>query len=99
MQTPLYKAGETVHIKDYDEIYKSYAASGAIRIFPAWVSDMKKYCGTDVTITGVHYERNANAYFYRLGHAGGGWAWAECLLEKIYIDEPIEISMSLDELI
>lgn len=99
MLIPVYKVGETVRIKDYDEIYKSYAQSGEIKIFPSWVSDMKQYCGREVEITDAVYEEHADAVFYRFGRAGGGWAWAECLLEKIYIDEPIEISMSLDELI
>lgn len=99
MPIPLYKVGETVHIKDYDEIYKSYAKSGEIKIFPSWVSDMRQYCGRDVEITEAVYEELVDAVFYRFGRAGGGWAWAECLLEPAQQDTSIEITMSLDELI
>lgn len=99
MLIPLYKVGETVRIKDYDEIYKSYAKSGQIKVFPAWVSDMRQYCGKEVEITYAVYEEHADAVFYRFGRAGGGWAWAECLLEPAYQDTQIEITMSLDELI
>lgn len=99
MRIPLYKAGETVRIKDYDEIYKSYAKSGRIMVYPGWVSDMRQYCGRDVEIIGAVYDESADAVFYRFGRAGGGWAWAECLLEPVHQDVSIEITMSLDELI
>lgn len=99
MLTPLYQEGETVRIKDYDEIYKSYTVDGRVRIYPAWVSDMKQFCGKEVVVTEVCKDAGRGVAFYRFGRAGGGWAWAEYLLEPLHNDIPIEITMSLDELV
>lgn len=79
----MYKVGDKVKIKSWEQMVSEYGYDAENKLINVptcnFVSEMKPYCGKEMTIKEVH----KNVHFYYLMYEDNGvWEWCTEMIEK-----------------
>lgn len=87
MKTPQFAVGDTVKVKDLDELRRDFGAN--IHTPCSFISEMYKFCGHTMEVIAVFDAYNDEGqYFYYELKGGDDWNFDECVLDDFLVEEP-----------